>query len=65
MNYYLGDVCGGTVVFNEYGRVKVFNGLTVPNYQSYVEKRSLRKSPELYRAGDNSTMINSLNRQKS
>lgn len=64
-NYFLGDVSCGTVILNEFGRLKVFNQLSIPCHRNYIEKRTLRKSPELYRASNDPTLMASVSTSKS
>ena len=64
-NYCLGDVSCGTVILNEFGQLKVFNQLSLPCHQKYIEKKTLRRSPELCKAGNDPTLLSSVNTGKS
>lgn len=64
-SYNLGDVSCGTIILNEFGRLKVFNQLSLPCHRNYIEKRTLRKSPELYRAGNDPTLLSGVKSSKS
>ena len=64
-NYCLGDVSCGTVILNEFGRLKVFNQLSLPCHRHYIEKKTIRKSPEQYKAGNDPTLLSAVKPGKS